>query len=354
MDFDQTEASVPSYIGILPDLVDLVGSLCDPYILTTQDGIILGYSHCTTELLDLGRASSLRAILSPEDWEKIDSLLQDDSTTGGETLIPVSIGSNTVTWIVKRVRSQSTGLFLHRITLSTEQEEPKSDFLSNVTHELRTPLTALVATTEVMLQDYKDIPQSELGSMINLLHRNTRRLEALVSNLLDVAAIQNGTLQLRKSWVSVESIVRDAVDFVQPLLNSKNQRLEIRTIGEPPALFVDQRRVISVVVNLLSNASRYGPPNEPIQLMMANEGTLVRVSVRQRGPAIPKNEIAMLFKRFYRASTSDKNPVGTGLGLAIVKEVVEMHGGIVGVTSQSGKSTTFWFTLPIENKKQDR
>jgi len=354
MDFEQTEASVSSYLETLPDLADLVGSLCDPYLLTNKNGDILGYSDCTRELLNLRQASNLSNILTAEDYQKIKNTLQGNKIAGEEVLVPVAINGETATWLVKSIRSRSGSLFLHRIFLSSEQEEAKNDFLSNVTHELRTPLTALVATTEVMLQDYKDIPQSELGSMINLLHRNTRRLESLVSNLLDVAAIQNGTLHLRKSWASVESLVKDAIDFVQPLLNSKNQRLEIRTIGETPALFVDQRRIISVIVNLLSNASRYGPPNEPIQLIMANEGTLVRISVRQRGPGIPKNEIAMLFKRFYRASTSDKSPVGTGLGLAIVKEVVELHGGSVGVTSQSGKSTTFWFTLPIESRIQGK
>ena len=183
--------------------------------------------------------------------------------------------------------------------------------------------------------------------MIVLLHRNTRRLDSHVSNLIDAAALQNARLQLRRVPTNPHSLIRDASDFVQPLLQIKNQKLDMRLIGHVPALVVDSKRIVGVLTNLLSNASRYGPSGEPVQLLVSGEGTLVRFTVRQRGTGIPKQEQALLFQRFYRASTGETVQGGSGLGLAIVKEIVEMHGGEVGLLSKPG-STAFWFTLPVD------
>jgi signal transduction histidine kinase len=199
-----------------------------------------------------------------------------------------------------------------------------------------------------MLQEYQSIQPDQLGNMLALLVRNTRRLESLVSNLIDAAGLQNGKLQLRKSAATVQSLVRDAYDFVLPLLDAKHQRLETRTTGEPPVLTVDAKRIVGVLVNLLANANRYGVPNEPIQLLIANEGTFIRFTVRQKGPGIPKEEQALLFERFYRTSSGAAVSGGSGLGLAIVKDIVEMHGGTVGMHSKPGLTTAFWFTLPTD------
>lgn len=238
---------------------------------------------------------------------------------------------------------------LHRLYLHEEEQPDQAeiDFLANVSHDFRTPLAALAATVEVMMQDYQTLSAPELGMMIRLLHRNTRRLESLVGNLLDAASLRNGKFQLRRSVVSPHSLLRDASDHVQSLLSNKNQKLDMRLIGHVPALLVDSKRIVAVLVNLLSNANRYGDPDEPIQLLVSGEGTQVRFTIRQRGPGIPEQEQARLFHRFYRASTSEGVHGGSGLGLAIVKEIVEMHGGTVGVMSKTG-STAFWFTLPLE------
>ena len=281
--------------------------------------------------------------------------LSDQAVEGDEELtlaVRIQLAGRAIPgiWSIAPMGEGSGSFRLHRFeeTAERSQERLGVEFLANVTHELRTPLSAMVATTELMLQDYQTMPSTELGQMISLLHRNTRRLESMVSNLLDAASIQDGKLLLRKSVVNSQSLVRDAADFVLPLLNSKNQRLETRTMGPAPALVVDSKRITGVLVNLLSNASRYGLPNERIQLIVSSEGTIVRFTVRQKGPGIPKDEQAMLFQRFYRTSDGAKVVGGSGLGLAIVKDIVEMHGGTVGMVSKPGTSTAFWFTIPVE------
>ncbi len=291
---------------------------------------------------------------APNQLASVSEILSPLPEEAGEATVPIRLllddTAVRVNWAVRPVDGRFGSSFrLHRFFRQQEEEEDVAQvqFLANVSHELRTPLSALVATTELMLQDYHTIPSIELGQMIGLLHRNTRRLESLVSNLIDAAGLQNGKLQLRKSATTVESLVRDAADFVQPLLKSKNQRLEHKVLGTPPVLVIDAKRIVGVLVNLFSNASRYGLPNEPIQLLVSVEGTLVRFTVRQKGSGIPKHEQALLFQRFYRGSTGETQSGGSGLGLAIVKDIVELHGGTVGVMSKPGKTTAFWFTLPL-------
>jgi signal transduction histidine kinase len=337
----------------------------EPTLLTGERDAIVLYNESAAELLGLHEellGTPLPAVLKSlqaHDTAAVEQLLEGLPVGEGEAMAPVGLtrpeGALSGAWCVTPTSPDpECSWLLHRLRLAREEplESQRVDFLANVTHELRTPLSALAATTELMLQDYQVLSSVELRKMIGLLHRNTRRLEAMVSNLLDAAALQKGRLQLRKTPTTVASLVRDAADFVLPLLDNKNQRLESKTIGEMPTLTVDPKRIVGVLVNLLSNASRYGAPNEPVQLRVANEGKAVRFTVRQRGAGIAKHEQALLFQRFSRTSSGEKVSGGSGLGLAIVKDVVELHGGGVGVLSKPGKATAFWFTLPINGSLQ--
>ncbi|MDQ3855413.1 MAG: HAMP domain-containing histidine kinase [Chloroflexota bacterium] len=315
------------------------------------------FNRAASETLGLGerdlghRADEVLQLLSPDGeriaWSDVLMPAEEEAALPVRLQAPGRVVSGVLSATPIDRGAAPFVLYRFEETADAPDDGPGMEVLANVTHELRTPLSALVATTELLLQDYPSLEPDELGQMLSLLHRNTRRLESLVSNLLDAAAIQTGKFQLRKSVVYCQSLVRDAADFVLPLLNSKNQKLETRTVGVPPVLVVDPKRITGALVNLLSNASRYGPPNEKVQLMVTTEGTVVRFTVRQRGPSIPSHEQAMLFQRFYRTSAGSKVVGGSGLGLAIVKDVVEMHGGAVGIVSKPGKSTAFWFTLPI-------
>lgn len=345
-----------------PLVSGLVRALPDPAVLTHgPDHVVAAFNGPAESLLGPGRllhgASLLQALeAAAADASAVRTTLPD----ADEAVVPLRLASAgeavPVLWQAQRVSAQAEDSYLHRFlpAQSAAEEPARLEFLANVTHELRTPLSAMVATTEFMLQDYQSVDPLDLGQMIALLHRNTRRLEALVSNLLDAAALQAGRFQLRRSTATVASLVQDAADFVQPLIDNKNQRLDVRLMGSQPALVVDSKRVVGVLVNLLSNASRYGPPNEAVQLIVSTEGTLVRFTVRQKGPGIPKNEQARLFQRYYRASTSEHVAGGSGLGLAIVKDIVEMHGGSVGVVSRHNGGTAFWFTLPISAQQEYR
>lgn len=369
----------PPVPGAHPPAAALVEALDEPCLLTAPDGTIRTSNAAAREVLALpasAQGTPLRRLLEQRGIAGdacVDELLAQLAEVLGETLVPMRLRVAdtylSLTWKIVPLmtddgpgeRSGAQGqspcptlggrpFLLHRLYphQPEDTDAQRIQFLANVGHELRTPLSALVATTELMLQDHQTLAPDELGHMMGFLHRNTRRLESHVSNLLDAASLQNGRFHLRRSSTQVQTLVRDAVDFVLPLLQVKNQKLETRTFGQPPVLIVDPKRIVGVLVNLLSNASRYGLPNEPIQLLIACEDTLVRFTVRQKGPGIPQHEQALLFQRFYRASAAETQAGGSGLGLAIVKDIVEMHGGTVGLVSKPNKTTAFWFTIPVE------
>ncbi len=351
----------------LPGIAEFLDALDEPALLTDPSGTLCLHNAAAGQVLGLRPSNNrtpltcmLHALPSVEeaDVALIEKHMGEAHT--GETILAVRCNQATTrracTWSMLSLDVGVTGKpwLLHRLYLRRKERLDTSqvEFLANVSHELRTPLTAMAAASQVMLQEYQSIPPHQLGNMLALLVRNTRRLESMVSNLIDAAGLQNGKLQLRKSATTVQSLVRDAYDFVLPLFDAKHQRLETRTTGDPPTLSVDAKRMVGVLVNLLSNANRYGLPNEPIQLLIANEGAFVRFTFRQKGTGIPKEEQSLLFERFYRTSSGATVSGGSGLGLAIVKDIVEMHGGTVGMHSKPGQTTAFWFTLPIDGTEE--
>jgi len=362
LDHQPENESVPP-TAPLPGLSEFMAALDEPALLSDPVGRLSLYNTAARQVLCLRPSSigtplvsllvALRGI-----GEHDTALIETHLGAGrdGETILALGCGQapQTVagTWSMLTMGREPSGAvwMLHRLYLQKREglDASQVEFLANVSHELRTPLTAMAAASQVMLQEYQSIPPDQLGNMLALLVRNTRRLEGMVSNLIDAAGLQNGKLQLRKSETTVQSLVREAYDFVLPLFDAKHQRLETRTTGEPPVLRVDAKRMVGVLVNLLANANRYGMPNEAIQVHIANEGTSVRFTVRQKGPGIPREEQSLLFERFYRTSSGAAVSGGSGLGLSIVKDIVEMHGGTVGMHSKPGLITAFWFTLPTD------
>jgi signal transduction histidine kinase len=134
-------------------------------------------------------------------------------------------------------------------------------------------------------------------------------------------------------------------------LDKRGQRLVVGLPTHVPVVQADPRRTAQVVVNLLSNASKYGPDDAEILVSAVVQGRLVRVSVADSGPGIPDEQRKDLFQRFvHPGQTNDKAQVGAGLGLSVVKAIVEAHGGQVGVDGRPGEGSAFWFTLPLEEE----
>lgn len=223
-------------------------------------------------------------------------------------------------------------------------------FLANVAHEFRTPLSALAASIELLLDQATDLSPVELHELLVSLHLGTLGLQTLVDNLLESASIEAGRFHISPRPADLGNIVAEAAETMQPLLAKYEQQLIVELPVDIPVVQADPRRTVQVLVNLLGNASKYGPPGAEIQLKVSATPRAARLSVADQGPGIPAAARADLFRRFvFPEMGSINSQAGAGLGLSVVKAIVEAHGGEVGVEDRPGGGSLFWFTLPLAN-----
>ncbi len=232
------------------------------------------------------------------------------------------------------------------VTAQAELLRLKEDFLLQVAHELRTPIAALSATLELLAEDALSMSRDALSSMVATLRRSSLRLEHLVANLLDAGSIEAGTFQVRAVPTSVRHSLQEALVFVQPLLDSKRQRLQTDLHTESDRILADPRRTGQILANLLANASKYAPEETTIYVVTGSREGFVRVTVRDEGPGIPEDEQARLFQRFFRSREVRDQAGGLGLGLTICRAIVHAQGGDINIESAPGSGTSVHFTLP--------
>ncbi len=223
-------------------------------------------------------------------------------------------------------------------------------FLANVTHEFRTPLSALAASVELLLDQAPDLSPAELQELLISIHLGTLGLQTLVDNLLDSASIEAGRFRILPRQSDLGEIIAGAAQTMQPLFEKYAQHLIVELPATIPSLRVDMRHIVQVLINLLSNASKYGPSDAEITIRASVDDNWCKVEVADQGKGIPSEQRANLFHRFVNPGVVNGHAtvgVGVGLGLSVVKAIVDAHGGQVGVDDRTGGGAIFWFTLPI-------
>lgn len=239
--------------------------------------------------------------------------------------------------------------YVHVLDDAREQEyfaRARDEFMMNVAHELRSPLASLRTAIETLHEEQLLLSKHELNMMIQGMRRSVTRFEAFVENLIDMGSVMAGRFVVRPMPCVLDEIMDTAISQVRPLLEAKGQSVKLESnCSQPCKVFADSARITQVIVNLLTNASKYGPEKEPIVLWVCDSERFVNLDVSDRGKGIPPEEQAKLFQRFYRGKRGAVEGTGLGLGLALTKEIVEAHGGQIGIKSQVGEGTTFWFSL---------
>jgi signal transduction histidine kinase len=221
-------------------------------------------------------------------------------------------------------------------------------FLANVAHEFRTPLSALAASVELLLDQAPDLSAHELAELLSSLHLGVLGLQTLIDNLLEGASIEAGQFRVQPRSSSLDEVIGEAIGTMQPLLEKHSQRLVVELPAAIPVVLADPRRTNQVLINLLSNASKYGPDDAEIEIRAAVSGKWVRVRVADTGPGVPLEDRDEMFRRFKNPGRgADRARLGAGLGLSVVKAIVEAHGGEVGIEDRPGGGAVFWFTLPV-------
>jgi two-component system sensor histidine kinase KdpD len=193
----------------------------------------------------------------------------------------------------------------------------------------------------------------ELREMVSVIHRGTLWMQGLVENLLCASSISAGRFHLQRRLVRPMALAAEVGPVVEPMLNKKQQILRASSRGTLDRVWADSRRIGQVLVNLVSNASKFTPPGQSIDLVFSRRANHLRVTIADRGPGLPRGRTAQLFEPFYRAAPAVRSgKEGVGLGLAIVKNIVEAHGGRVGASNRRGGGARFWFELPLESPRR--
>jgi signal transduction histidine kinase len=231
-------------------------------------------------------------------------------------------------------------------------DELKNDLVATVAHEFRTPLTSLRMAVHLCLEGAAGPLTAKQADLLAAAREDCERLQNIVNDLLDLSRIQSGRIELDAHPVSSARLIADALASNAELAAQKQVALRAGAPTIDRAVMADADRVQIVLSNLLTNAIRHTPTGGNIDVRAAPDGDAVRFEVSDNGEGIAAEWIPRLFDRFFRIPGAAKGS-GVGLGLYITKEIVEAHGGKMGVATEPGRGSIFWFTLPAAPRSTD-
>jgi signal transduction histidine kinase len=228
----------------------------------------------------------------------------------------------------------------------------QSDLISEFVHELRTPLASLSTATYLLLRP--EMSQDQRDQIVNNIHNETIRLNSLASSFLDLARLESGRVQFRKTSFSVADLLYECKDVMASKATEENIQIRVESPEGIPLLEADRDKVKQVVLNLLSNAVKYNRPNGMVMLRAEASEKELSIYIQDTGLGIPDDSLPHLFEKFFRVREHESRVAGTGLGLSICKQIINGHGGRIEVRSKIGVGTVFLVSLPRVSKTQQR
>lgn len=336
-------------------LSSVLTHMTDGVIATDQYGKVILLNKRAEELLEMPRELVLGKFLpdvlriqestATFDLSKYnDSILLDFSNDEREYILEASFTA------IQKDDGPTTGLIaiLHDVTEKQKIEQERKEFVANVSHELRTPLTTLKSYLEAL--EYGAIDDKETaGKFIKVMQNETERMIRLVTDLLQLSKMDSKDFSIQWQFVDFQKYLHETIDRFEMLAEEKKITF-VRHIPPYPVLVeMDKDKITQVIDNIVSNALKYAPQNSEITIRLKEEEEGIRVFISDQGLGIPREQQSKIFDRFYRIDKARARKMGgTGLGLAIAKELVQAHGGEIGVDSIYGYGTTIFFTLPYK------
>ena len=228
-------------------------------------------------------------------------------------------------------------------------EVTRQSFVANVSHELRSPLTSMKGFLEAMMDG--TIPPEEHDHYIDIVLSETRRMTAMVNDLLDLARIESGIITVNYEVFDINELIRRTLITFEARISEKQMELDVRFANEQSFVYADSNQISQVLRNLIDNAIKYSPEGRTLLVSTYALRKEVYVTIRDTGVGIPAEDVPHIFDRFYKVEKAHtpSPQVGSGLGLAIVKKIIEAHGQSITVKSARGKGTQFTFTLEKAN-----
>ncbi|TDM15482.1 ATP-binding protein [Macrococcus bovicus] len=324
-------------------------NLRDKLINAMADGV-LSYHMDLDEQLMNPKAAQFLAVIDEDEKRRLEEAFEEVVETNDSAVIEVATLQHYFVVIISPVRRAAANHQLGAVALirdMTEEhrnDEMKKRFVADVSHELRTPIQMLQGYTEALLDDIVETPEDR-KEFLNIILDESKRLNRLVNELLNVARYDAGDVKLDLEETPVDALLRKVkATFSQSLADNKLNLV----IDAPPGLIwsLDYDKMFQVLTNLVDNAVRYTHEGDTIQLTVRADSELL-IEVRDSGVGISPEHLPHLFDRFYKVDAArTRGKHGTGLGLFIVKSIIESHGGRISVTSEQGTGTTFKIVIP--------
>lgn len=236
-----------------------------------------------------------------------------------------------------------------------QANEMKSRFLANMSHELRTPLNSIIGFSDLLIQGVLGRIPHEQEESLNAISSSSKSLLRLINDVLDLSKVEAGKMTLKRSAVHLDEIVHNSWHMMVPLFEQKKQSFEIVLPQPNPVIPIDENKIKQVLINLLSNSSKFTPLQGKIRLTAqlisynGQENDHLEIRISDSGKGIRPDELETVFEEFRQSSDSSENQ-GTGLGLALSKRIIELHGGKIWAESDGKTGTEFIFHLPLNEK----
>ena len=220
----------------------------------------------------------------------------------------------------------------------------KDEFISTVTHEMKTPITSIRAFSEILLDE--DLPEADKKRFLDIIIQETNRMTRLIDQVLDLERFDSGRQELNLEKADIRILILQTAESMMQVFKEKNIDFNIEIAYDELPLLVDEDRLKQVILNLLSNASKFAKNKIVLKTYLKDHDLYLQVL--DDGKGVPEEEAPYIFDKFFQAKNqTSKKPIGSGLGLAISKKIIEYHGGKIGVSKQDGM-TCFKFSLPLQ------
>ena len=340
----------------------VVNGLAEGLILVDSKDLILHINPAAEYILEIEEPNSEEVLAKVIENDQLAKIFKEDKELISENQVAtseVTLNHKKDGQMVLRVISTAfldevgevlgTVYSFQNITRDKEIDQMKSDFISLVSHELRTPLTSIIGFVSFILDGKTGTINEKQRDSLVRVHRQSKRLAALINDLLDISRIEAGRIEIKREPTSILEITKQRFDEIKPQADEKELKFSLIVPDSLPLIFGDEERIGQILTNLMGNAIKFTPEKGRVAVKLKSDGKIIHVEVIDDGFGVPIENRQKVFEKFYQhGDIHTRQQGGTGLGLSIAKSIVEVHGGRIWVDDgEGGRGSNFQFVLPL-------